>query len=431
MNEKTSGGRPVAWEDAGRQIAPILGSYSAIVVTSSDPVAAGYVTLGIARAEAARRRVIVADLVGDLAPLSGLLTDDEIHGISDTILYGVSINKVARPVESAGNLFVVPAGTEPVANEEIFVSPRWKRLADSFTGSGALLLLVSRIDSPGVGVLIDQLDGAVVVRDSSIPAAPGALILARVASPTKTLKVPFLRGVEIAPLGRGRGRLALWAAAAILSVVLIAGALVFRSRLAQYSPVARSQSRPAATTRPAPPETLLVTPPANPAESVSAAAYGVELLVANTPEGANFVLRKDGESLPAATVAPIPIGAARTTWYKVIAGAYTRRSQADSLLVALRSAKVLNDSAGSVLRVPLALLVDSVESQGGIGDAVSAAVGKYAERGISVYPLMQNDGGARLFAGAFERPNDAAELLNTLRGAGLQPVLVYRTGRTP
>ena len=432
MNGKTSGGRPVAWEDAGRQIASILGSYSAIVVTSSDPVAAGYVTLGIARAEAARRRVIVADLVGDLAPLSALLTDDDIHGISDTILYGVSISKVARPVEGTENLFVVPAGTEPVANEEIFQSARWKRLAASFTGSGSLLLLVSGIDSPGLAVLIDQIDGAVVVRDSSIPVAPGALILARVASPTKTLKVPFLRGVDITPLGRGRGRLVVWTAAAILGAVLIAGALVFRSRLAQYSPLARgSPSRPIATAHPAPPETLLVTPPANLAESVSAAAFGVELLVANTPEGANFVLRKDGASLPAATVAPIPIGAARTTWYKVIAGAYTRRSQADSLLVALRSAKVLNDSAGSVLRVPLALLVDSVESQGGIGDAVSAAVGKYAERGLAVYPLMQSDGGARLFAGAFERPNDAAELLKTLRGAGLQPVLVYRTGRTP
>ena len=431
MNEKTSGGRPVAWEDAGRQIAPILGSYSSLVVTSSDPVAAAYVTLGIARAEAERRRVVVADLVGDLAPLTSLQSDDDIHGISDTILYGVSISKVARPVEGTANLFVVPSGTEQVDNAEIFGSVRWKRVAESFSGSGALLLLVCRSESPGLGTLIDQLDGAVAVRDATIPAAPGALILARVPSPTKTLKVPFLREIEIPRSGVPRTRLVLWTGAAIVSALLIAGSLVFRARLAQYSPVARSSaSRPAAVP-PAPPETLLVAAPSNSADSIGAAAFGVELLVANTPEGANFVLRKDRASLPAATVAPIPIGPERTTWYKVVVGAFTRRSQADSLLLALRSAKVLSDSAGSVLRVPLALLVDSVESQGGLGDAVEAAVGKYAERGLAVYPLIQSDGGAKLYAGAFERPNDAAELLKTLRGAGLQPVLVYRTGRTP
>jgi hypothetical protein len=253
-----------------------------------------------------------------------------------------------------------------------------------------------------------------------------------VTSPTKTLKVPFLREVEIPRLGGRRTRIALWTAAAVVAALLIAGGVVFRSRLAEYASVSRtSPVRPTATKPPPPPEPQLVAPPANAADSLNAAAFGVEMLVANTPEGANFVLRKDRGSLPAGTVAPIPIGPARTTWYKVIVGAYPRRSQADSLLIALRSAKVLNDSAGSVLRVPLALLVDSVESQGGIGDAVAAAVGKYAERGLAVYPLMQNDGGAKLYAGAFERPNDAAELLKTLRGAGVQPVLVYRTGRTP
>jgi cell division septation protein DedD len=432
LNGKTSGGRPVAWEDAGRQVAPILGSYSALVVTSSDPVAAAHVTLGIARAEAERRRVVVADLVGDLAPLAALLSEDDEHGISDTILYGVSINRVARPVDGTTNLFVVRSGTEQVETDEIFASTRWKRLAESFSTSGGLLLLVARSEPPGLAALIEQLDGAVVVRDSTIPGAPGALILARVASPTKTLKVPFLREVEFPRVGSPRTRLVLWTAAAAVSAALIAGAVVFRARFPQFQPIARSTpSPPATTTLPAPPETLLVAPPPNVTDSLNAAAFAVELLVANTPEGANFVLRRDRASLPAATVAPIPIGPARSTWYKVVVGAFTRRSQADSLLLALRSAKVLGDSAGSVLRVPLALLVDSVESQGGIGDAVDAAVAQYAERGLAVYPLMQNDGGARLYAGAFERPNDAAELLKTLRGAGLQPVLVYRTGRTP
>ena len=114
------------------------------------------------------------------------------------------------------------------------------------------------------------------------------------------------------------------------------------------------------------------------------------------------------------------------------AGAYTRRSQADSLLLALRESGVLaGDSTGSVTRTPLALLVDSVPTQGGIVDAVRAAVQKYAARGLLVYTLMQADGGARIYAGAFATADQSAELTRSLRAAGLQPVLVYRTGSAP
>jgi len=430
LNDRVAGGRPVAWEDAGRQIAPVLGSYTAVVVTSSDPLAAAHVALGIARAEAARRRVVVGDLVGDLPPLTSLVSDDDPHGISDSILYGVSINKVVRAVKDVENLFIAPSGTEPVVSEDVLASSRWKRLADGFTGSGGLLLLITRSDSPGLGALIDQLDGAVVVRDSTIASAPSSLILARVASPTRTLKVPFVREIPVPSLKPERGRLhAAPIAAGVLAIVL-GIAVVFRM-------VGEREKPAGVTAAPAIPrvavlsDTTFVGLPANVADSASAAAYAVELLVANTPEGANFVVRKDRALLPSATVAPIPIGQERTTWYKVIAGAYTRRSEADSLLLALRRTKVLTDSAGSILRVPLALLIDSVDSQGGMTDAVATAVGKYAAQGLSVYPLLQNDGNARLYSGAFERPQDAAELLKTLRGAGLEPTLVYRTGRAP
>jgi cell division septation protein DedD len=157
----------------------------------------------------------------------------------------------------------------------------------------------------------------------------------------------------------------------------------------------------------------------------------VELFTANTAEGANLFVKKNVGALPAAAVSPIPIDPERTIWYKVTAGAYNRRYQADSLLLALRNATVLADSGGTVTRTPLALLVDSVPTQGGIVDAVRAAVQKYEARGLSVYALMQDDGGARLYAGAFARADQSAELIRTLRGAGFNPVLVYRTGSTP
>jgi hypothetical protein len=180
-----------------------------------------------------------------------------------------------------------------------------------------------------------------------------------------------------------------------------------------------------------PPETLYVAPPPNVNDSAAAAKFTVELLVANTAEGANLFVRKNGAALPAAAVSPVPIDPERSTWYKVTAGAYNRRYQADSLLFALRRSSVLTDSAGTVTRAPLALLVDSVPSQGGIVDAVRSGLQKYAVRGLSVYALMQDDGGALIYAGAFARADESAQLIRTLRGAGLNPVLVYRIGSAP
>jgi hypothetical protein len=413
-----------------------LGSYSAVVVTSSDSVAAAHVALGIARAEATHRRVVVGDLVGDIPSLRSLVRDEDPHGITDSFLYGVSLNKIGYAVEGAENLYIMPTGTDPLIDEEIFRSARWTKLAAGFGEAGALLLLVAPSDSRGLGDLIDQIDGAVLVKDADLPAAPSALLLARVASPTPTLKIP---------LHRITARAASWKqhrwfypVLGVIVFVLIAS-LGLALMLARVGQVARPPAPVAAKPVPAPtpppprpaPETLHVAPPANVNDSASAAAFTVEMLVANTAEGANLFVRKNGAALRAAAVSPVPIDLERTTWYRVTAGAYTRKYQADSLLFALRKSGVLTDSAGSVTSTPLALVVDSVPSQGGIVDALHAAVEKYTVRGLSVYALMQDDGGALIYAGAFARADQSTGLVRTLRGAGLNPVLVYRTGRAP
>jgi hypothetical protein len=436
LNPPASGGRPVAWEDAGRQISPLLGSYSAIVVASSDPVAAAHVALGIARAESKQRRTVVADLVGDLPPLRSLIAEDDAHGITDSFLYGVSLNKIGYEVAGTPNLYVMPSGTDPVIGEQIFRSARWKKLVAGFSEVGALLLLVARNDAIGIGELIEQVDGVVLVKDPTLPAATSALVLARVPSPTPTLKIP---------LHRMSARAASWKqhrwfypalAGAILVVIAAVGlALVLGGVLPISEPPAQVTAKPVPRPAPPPPrppaETLYIAPPANIGDSAEAALFAVELQVANTAEGANLFISRNGGALPAPAVSPVPIDPERSTWYKVTAGAYTAKYQADSLLFVLRNAHVLRDSAGSVTRVPLALLVDSVPTQGGINDAVRAAVQKYDGRGVSVYALIQDDGGARLYAGAFARADESAELIRTLRGAGLKPVLVYRTGRAP
>ena len=460
MTPRVSSGRPVAWEDAGRQIASLLGSYSAVVVTSSDPIAAAHVALGIARSEAAHRRVVVGDLVGDIPSLRSLVKDEDPHGITDSFLYGVSFTKIGYPVEGTENLYVMPSGTDPHIDEEILSSPRWAKLAEGFSATASFLLLVVPGDSPGLSDLIDQLDGAVLVKDADLPAAPSALVLARVASPTPTLKIPLHNITARAASWRVSARAAnlmittraaswrrhRWfypalAVIALLLITAVGGAIM----LARVGATRRSAGLvaarpvivkpiPAPTPPPPrpPPETLYVAPPANVNDSASAAVFAVELLVANTAEGANLFVRKNGAALPAAAVSPVVFGSERSTWYQVTAGAYTTRNQADSLLLALRSSGIIRDTTGvSVTRTPLALVVDSVPTQGGIGDAVSAALDKYAARGLQVYALMQDDGGALIYSGAFARADQSAPLIRTLRGAGLKPVLVYRTGRAP
>jgi hypothetical protein len=438
LSEKVSGGRPVAWEDAGRQVAPVLGSYSAIVVISSDPLAAAYVALGIARAEAGHRRSVVGDLVGDLPPLRSLVREEDPHGITDSFLYGVSLNKIGYDVEGVPNLYVMPTGTDSLIDAEIMRSQRWTKLATGFAEAGAFLVLVASSDAPGLADLVEQLDGAVVVKDAEIQNAPAALVLARVAGPTPTLKIPLHRisaGAARWPrhkwLYPGLGALAVLVLGG-LGLALILGRAGRTAQPADGVVAARTVARPVPPPPLPAPETLYIAPPANASDSLSASAFSVELLVANTAEGANLFVRKNGAALPAATVSPVPIGPERATWYRVMAGAYTRRDQADSLLRSLRESRLLaDDSVDHVRETPFALLVDSVPSQGGIRDAIRAAVQKYAARGLPVYTLMQNDGGARIYAGAFATASQSAELIKSLRAAGLQPVLVYRTGSAP
>jgi hypothetical protein len=440
LKPNVTGGRPVAWEDAGRQIAPLLGSYSAVIVTSSDSVAAAHVALGIALAESKHRRVVVGDLIGDIAPLRSLVKDEDPHGISDSFHYGLSLSKIGYEVEGSPNLYIMPSGTDPTIGDEILRSARWKTLASGFAEIGALLLLVARVDAPGLPELAEQVDGAVLVRDAELPNAPSALVLARVPAPTPTLKIPLhLISARAADWKKHKW---LYPAAAAGAVILVAalGAALMLARAARAPRLpARVAAAPAAPVpRPIPPppqpppETLYIAPPPNVNDSASASAFTVELLVANTAEGANLFVRKNGAALPAAAVSPVPIGAERTTWYRVTAGAYTNRSQADSLLLALQTSRVLaSGSSGRISRSPLALLIDSVPSQGGIVDAIRATVDKYTARGLTVYPLIQEDGGARIFAGSFEAIDQSAGLIRTLRSAGLNPVLVYRTGSTP
>lgn len=404
----------------------MLGSYSAAVITSSDVLAAAHVAIGIGLAEAEHRRVAIADLVGEVEPIQSLITSDDPHGISDSFTYGVSLNKIAQPIDTTGNLFVMPSGTGSVADPTIFANSRWQRLANGFREVGALLIIVAPADAAGLKELIDQTDGVVLVGGTPLDFAPYINVLARVPAPSSGA-MPV----------QTKKALPMWQIAALLLVlVAIVGSVLYfrnaneagatRARPAFRRPAVAATTPPVVAPGAVAPETLTVPPPVNVADSASASAYSVELGAWNAPEDATDQVMRFRSTLPAAAISPVPTGANRETYYKVISGAFPTQPEAQALLDQLRYKGVVQDGLGTVVRTPYALLLDSASA--GHTQRITA---KYVRSRQTVYVLAQPNGSLKVYAGAFERPEDAASLLATLRAAKFSPTLVYRTGRTP
>lgn len=453
-----------SWEAEGAAIAPTLQERGALVVVAEDPEAAAQVALGIGRIESQRRRVAIADLVGELPVLQRHVTGDDPHGISDSFNFGVSLNKIAYPVDGAGELFVMPSGSDAVQTEAIYRSPRWRRLSSGFREVGALLLIVAPAGAEGLEDLIASTEGAVAVGDAAIPAS--SAIVARI-TPVLPHRAPRrdrsaasqipLGGVERRTEPRPTG-VPRWAAiaAAVLLVIGLGAAAWYLIRPVSDPIAALSDS---ATSRPnevasggsvepqpadsadsaamianASPDSALAeveSEPlapvvvANPADSASAAAWGVEIVATNTQSGAIFKLIEESGVLPSATYSPVSRGGDRL-WFYVVSGAYDERRGADSLLRALRANGTVTRGAGQVRRLPYALLVERGVSR----ENAQALVAAFVARELPVYALLQPDGSASLFAGAFESPDQTGLLAASLRARGVDPKVVYRIGRT-
>jgi len=440
------------WESAGRELGASLGAYHALVVIGNDPVVTGRVAVGIARAQATTRRVAVGDLFAESPPIQDLVHSDDPHGLVDSFLYGVSLSRIAYHVPDAGEMFVMPSGTEPPEYEELFPNPRWHRLAAGFREVGALLVLAAPVSAPHIEDLVAATDGAVLVGE----AVPRRLPVSSVISTVREVAVKPPEDLIVSPTpeepaaARGRPR---WLVAALLGLVVLFLVVAAAAAWLAYRPMARGgpaalgvkpdtarHTLPAVTPSPgaaAAPrdslsrsdsgvatDTLGVLRVTNPQDSLQSAAYSVVLVADNTQEGAILKLQQDRAILPAATFAPILVQGTR--WYKLIGGAYVNRVQADSLLVTLRQRAVLKAGEGTVVRAPYAFLIES----GVRPDAVPGMLQGYQDHGIPVYALRQADGTAWLLAGAFESLDQSSLYAESLRAPGLEkPVLVFRKGR--
>ena len=429
------------WEDEGRRIGASLDGVNAAVVAGADPEDAAALALGIAASQARTRRAVVADLAGELATFAHHLGTAETDGIGDTFRYGASLNHIARRIGPGENLYLLPSGTEPVVDEELYTHDRWRRLVAGFRETGALLLIVAPAGATALGSLAAFTDGVIAAGDARIPDdvrlierahAPGAdrrsepvAVSADAAATAASAPVRRSRPVVIASLG---------ALAVALAAVAIATYPRWRDGVAAAAPdssVARAidsgttRARidsAAASVAPAAP------PIFNPADSAAATAWSVELAKFNTPLGALYRVRDElPPTIPAATFGVVPIGTDATLWYRVLVGAATTRAAADSIVTTLVRSRVIDEpGAAAVVRVPLAFVV----RVGMPADSASAAVTELRSRGIPAYPLREPDGTTTLYAGAFETPEQAALFLPALREAGIEPMLVFRTGRS-
>ena len=174
------------WEREGATVGATLDGVYAIVVLGDDADATARVAMGIARAQARHRRVAVGDLLGEAPPIQSLVQDEVAHGITDSFVYGVSMTKIAYPVDEAGELFVMPSGTEPIDYDAILPNARWRRLASGFREVGALLVLAAPASARRIEELVGGLDGAVLVGEMVPRNLPVAQVLAGVRMPRAT-----------------------------------------------------------------------------------------------------------------------------------------------------------------------------------------------------------------------------------------------------
>jgi hypothetical protein len=190
---------------------------------------------------------------------------------------------------------------------------------------------------------------------------------------------------------------------------------------------APTDSAPAGTQRP---ELAAMVAKANAAKADSdakSAAFSVELLVLPSATAANARLATDPiKDLPALTVSPHTEPDGSHTFH-VIAGAFNKKEEADSLLAALVKGGVVIAGQGKVVRLPFAVVVQS----GVTRDEASLLGTGYRGKGLAVYSLALPDGRVRMYIGAYERAADAALQVASLRVNNERPSVTYRIGRLP
>jgi hypothetical protein len=157
----------------------------------------------------------------------------------------------------------------------------------------------------------------------------------------------------------------------------------------------------------------------NPNDSAAAAAYVVVIAnVTDTSIARQRILESLG-ALPAPTFSP------DTPWYRVSVGAFANAQAADTMLRDLRARGVLEPESGYLLRAPYSLRLATLSDSGAARDSLTV----WQARGVPAFLLRQSDSAIALYAGAYERPEQAAAALAAHRPIAPEAVVAYRVGR--
>jgi hypothetical protein len=455
------------WLAEGRVLGKSLRRFHAIVVAGSDLDATAEVALGIADSQSNERKVIIGDLMGDSARFASIASDEDPHGFVDAFDYGISLGRVAKPVTGNSHLHFIPTGNTWPDYGELLAHPRWSRLFASFAEADNLLVLAVPLNAMSVDDLVNQFDGIVLVDglapgrvDASkvianvvlapqplprlsqvISAQPPELERQTPAKPAAGPRPPARRPVNptirpsvLASPGPGRRQTTVMQAFAKpagygAGLSILAAFIIFwlmnqpfgdrEPRRVIPGPLERIAGAQAAAPSATPDPNQM-----NPADS-GAAVYAVRMMSANTRAGAMLKLQDYWTTMPAATFSPVDKSG--RMWYEVLTGAYTTRGGADSLLTSLRAAGRLDSiSPGVVVRVPYAVLIDSVRQAATNSDLLTNL---RTGRQWPVYALAQKSGWVWIVAGAFESRSLADNYFEELRATGQPLGVVLRQGR--
>lgn len=155
--------------DGGVRVPDGKGSGRVVAVVASEKaVAAGWAgaaVLDLARAwSRGGDKVILADGALHYPTLHTLAEIENTEGLSDAALFGVSIPRVARPVDG-GSFFLITAGTAVADANTVPGSPRWGRLLEGFQEAGVKLLLFVRDGDSGCAAFLGSASDIIVLAD--------------------------------------------------------------------------------------------------------------------------------------------------------------------------------------------------------------------------------------------------------------------------
>ena len=387
-----------------------------MAILGDDPVATAAAALGVARAQARRRRVFLTDLLGDGSPLAELVPGGDHHGVSDMVRYGVSLGHAAQMVPGMPNLFVVPGGAESPLTDDVLGAEWWSLLFEQVRRSGALVLLAAPSIVPSIDRLVARTDGVLLVGEGV--AAGGGKILGEVLVPSALRPAVPSPAASATPAPRTARRR--WLAPVFVLALLAAGAAALYPRWGEIAAFANARlgTAPPPDSQVAPTAAVPVVPVAGDAD------FAVQLLFLNSAQDANDILARATDSLPAATFAIVRPASDSVNWYRFVVGAFPDSDAAESFLDSARTRGLVGAGAGTVVHAPYALLLDSAQSE-----AVAAVRrAAYQGRGIPAYSLRDSTGSWRIYAGAFTSADDGALLKRQLDSLNIQSVLAKRTG---